>query len=382
MSAVQRSLAAASLFGFLAIFGHGILIAADAKTPATGAKKPNWAATSLTEVDEDFRFQGEYVGAVTLPGQTATQAVGLQVVALGDGQFQAVLLPGGLPGAGWTKKERLALMGAREGHRLTLGGAGLGAVVERDTVQVTASGGQPLGTLSRTARQSPTLGRACPDSGDPLYTDEWKQGFVKARRTKDRLLMVGTETKYPVRDSLLHLEFRLPYMPYARGQGRGNSGVYIQSRYEVQILDSFGLEGKNNECGSLYTYKAPDVNMCLPPLAWQTYDIEFRSPRFDASGRKYQNATLTVWHNGVLVQNRFDVERKTGAGQQEGPVLLPTKLQDHGNPVHFRNIWVVNYEQPAAVAPLSVVPPPVFGITNRPVYGAPAGYDPFRNVIR
>jgi hypothetical protein len=311
---------------------------------AAEPKKTNWAATELAQVDEDFPFQGEYVGTAAAGG--VPQSVGMQVVALGSGKFDAVVYPGGLPGAGWTLKDRIVLHGARDRSSASLTGVGFAAIVANDAATLSTSDGRAIGTLRKTYRRSATEGRVCPDNGSPLYTDAWKQGFKNAKRTKERLLAVGTETKWPLRDYTMHVEFKLPYMPYARGQGRSNSGVYLQGRYEVQILDSFGLEGKNNECGSLYTYHAPDVNMCYPPLAWQTYDIAFRSPRFDESGVKIENGRLSVWHNGVAVQNNFEIERKTGAGQPEGPRSLPIKLQDHGNPVVFRNIWMVDHDQP------------------------------------
>ncbi len=139
----------------------------------------------------------------------------------------------------------------------------------------------------------------------------------------------------------MHIEFLVPYMPSARGQGRGNSGVYLQSRYEVQILDSFGLEGAFNECGALYRQRAPDLNMAFPPLSWQTYDITFHAPVFDVCGNKCRFGRLTVLHNGVAVQNDIRIQTKTGAGQPEGPSVLPIKLQNHGNPVQFRNIWLM-----------------------------------------
>ena len=144
----------------------------------------------------------------------------------------------------------------------------------------------------------------------------------------------------------MHAEFRLPYMPHARGQNRSNSGFYLLSSYEVQVLDSFGLEGIKNECGALYRYKQPDINMCLPPLQWQTYDITFRSPTFDAAGNKLCNARITVLHNGVAVHNNFEVERKTGAGKPESPAPRPIKLQDHSNPVRYRNIWLIDLDRP------------------------------------
>jgi hypothetical protein len=134
-------------------------------------------------------------------------------------------------------------------------------------------------------------------------------------------------------------------MPSARGQGRGNSGVYLQGRYEVQVLDSYGLSGQDNECGGIYKVGRPIVNMCAPPLTWQTYDIEFRAPRFDAGGVKTADPVITVHHNGVLVQDELIVAGSTGAAlnanaTQPGGIYL----QDHGNPVQYRNIWVLEPE--------------------------------------
>src|SRR5690606_40856473 len=109
------------------------------------------------------------------------------------------------------------------------------------------------------------------------------------------------------------------FMPAARGQARCNSGVYIQRRYEVQILDSFGLEPQFNDCASLYRQRPPALNMCLPPLSWQTYDIEFRAARFDGQGRKIQNARITVRLHGVAGQHKLELTSKTGAGQPAAP---------------------------------------------------------------
>jgi hypothetical protein len=153
---------------------------------------------------------------------------------------------------------------------------------------------------------------------------------------------VGAITKRKFTDFRLHLEFRTPYMPAARGQGRGNSGVYIQQRYEVQILDSFGLVGEFNECGSLYRQTPPDLNMCLPPLAWQTYDIVFTAARFDPETKaKTAPARITVFHNGVAVHDDRAIASKTGAGQPEAPTPNPILFQNHSDPVRFRNVWFV-----------------------------------------
>jgi hypothetical protein len=131
-------------------------------------------------------------------------------------------------------------------------------------------------------------------------------------------------------------------MPKARGQGRGNSGVYLQTRYEVQVLDSYALEGKDNECGGIYKVSAPKVNACYPPGQWQTYDIEFKAPRFDKDGKKEDDARMTVRHNGVLIQENVSLRGVTAAGMG-GELKEPRGLllQDHGNPVQYRNIWAV-----------------------------------------
>jgi hypothetical protein len=126
-------------------------------------------------------------------------------------------------------------------------------------------------------------------------------------------------TKRDFTDFKMHIEFKTPQMPpNVRGQGRGNSGVYIQRRYEVQILDSYGLPPKNNECGSIYKTRAPDKNVCKKPGEWQRYDIIFHAARFKGQGkdaRKEENARITVWHNGVLIHNDVEIPNKTGAGR-------------------------------------------------------------------
>ncbi|MEQ9071070.1 MAG: DUF1080 domain-containing protein, partial [Gimesia chilikensis] len=139
-----------------------------------------------------------------------------------------------------------------------------------------------------------------------------------------------------------HLEFQLPFMPQARGQGRSNSGCYVLGRYEVQILDSFGLEGKDNECGGIYKVGAPSVNMCFPPLAWQTYDIDFTSAKYDDEGNKTAKARITVKHNGVTVNDDREIDEPTPGGtNKDESVAGPLFLQNHSNPVRFRNIWVI-----------------------------------------
>ncbi|MCZ2343656.1 MAG: DUF1080 domain-containing protein [Bacteroidales bacterium] len=140
----------------------------------------------------------------------------------------------------------------------------------------------------------------------------------------------------------LHLEFRIPYEPTGSGQGRGNSGVYLQGRYEVQILDSYGLKSGKNDCAAIYDIHPPKVNACKAPTVWQSYDIVFTAPRYE-NGKKTEPARMTVYHNGTLVHENAPIpvdNTRAGMGgdpAKPGPILL----QDHGHPVQYRNIWVL-----------------------------------------
>jgi hypothetical protein len=151
-------------------------------------------------------------------------------------------------------------------------------------------------------------------------------------------------TKQDFQDFRLHVEFNIPDSPPGtEGQGKGNSGVYIQRRYEVQILDSFGQQPMTDGCGSLYKTKAPDRNVCKKPGEWQSFDIFFRAARWQ-DGKKIENVRITVLHNGQVIHNNVDIPNKTGAGQPEGPQPGPIKLQEHGSTVKFRNLWIVAME--------------------------------------
>lgn len=177
------------------------------------------------------------------------------------------------------------------------------------------------------------------EDGEPV---EWKivGGAMEVVPEKGSIM-----TKQKFQDFQLHVEFNVPQAPSsAKEQKGGNSGVYLQRRYEIQILDSYGVELKNNDCGAIYRVKAPDKNISKKPGQWQSYDITFRAARFakeDGQTKKTENARVTVLHNGVVIHNDVEIPNNTGAGQPEGVEAGPILLQDHGYRVRFRNVWIV-----------------------------------------
>ena len=312
----------------------------DPKTPSANAAKPPPPKATINEADadQDFKVQGEYFG------EAGDLKLGIQVIALGKGEFEAVVYRDGLPGDGWNGQgPRRGVKGKWDGDTVKFStDDNHSLVIQKDGESaIGANEKQESMDFKKVHRKSPTEGAKAPAGAIVLFdgtnVDQWNGGKMDDRH----LLMVGCTTKRQFKDCTIHAEFILPYMPEARGQGRANSGVYLQNRYEVQVLDSFGLKGENNECGGIYTKAAPSVNMCFPPLAWQTYDIDFTAAKFDDSGKKTANARATVKHNGVTIHDNIEISDKTGGGQAEAPTPGAIQLQNHGNPVFFRNVWVI-----------------------------------------
>jgi hypothetical protein len=206
--------------------------------------------------------------------------------------------------------------------------------------------------LKKTIRSSDTLGAKPPEGATVLFDgaskDEWNSGRLDKKTSLLNTDGGDITTKRKFNNYTVHVEFMLPFRPDARGQGRGNSGFYQVDQYEVQILDSFGLEGMNNECGGVYSLVKPSLNMCLPPLQWQTYDVDFTNAVRDDTGKKIKNARLTVKLNGVVIHDNVELKGVTGGARaldksKDEPEGTPgvLRLQGHGNPLQFKNIWIV-----------------------------------------
>lgn len=297
------------------------------------------AFTDPAKAGPDFAYQGEYVT------EGGDEKWGAQVYALGGGKFAGVGYKGGLPGDGWKRGD--------ESHRskgelvdgvlvMKPESGDWSAHIKDGVISLKDANGAEVGKLKKIERKSPTLGMAPPAGAVVLFDGSSADAFQNGKLVEGNLLgATNCSSKQKFGDHSFHIEFRTPFMPKSNGQARGNSGVYIQSRYECQVLDSFGLDGKNNECGGIYSQVEPAVNMCFPPLSWQTYDIDFTAARYDDAGKKVKNARVTIRHNGVVIYNDLELKNGTPGRNPEGPGPDALFLQDHGDPVAFRNIWVV-----------------------------------------
>ena len=338
-----------------------LLILSMALASCAGPVKSNYMEQTKAEIEKLDPFMGNWQGTWRLDDGSDSGPVVAQVIALGQGKYRAKFLE--------EFDVRVPTIAMLEGElkEAKVSFSGPGRYEENEfTLQVVLEGQKFAGTfqgqdfagslvLEKVIRLSPTLGAKPPKEAIVLFDgnfNEWKYSGNKPGPVQWKLVDKAMEvkpgagsiiTKKGFADIKLHVEFRTPFMPEARGQGRGNSGVYLQGRYEVQVLDSYGLEGRDNECGGIYSVAQPLVNMCAPPMQWQTYDITFSIARFDSSGKKVKDALMTVVHNGVKIQDKAKVSKATTAAPAGKPRGI--YLQDHGNRVQYRNIWAVELSQ-------------------------------------
>lgn len=315
----------------------------------------------------DFLMQGEYLCEIR------NTTIGLHLIADGNGKFRCVFYNGGLPGAGWKTGDARFL-----GTAVIEGENGLKFEInkvdskdenirlpelpfkfdatrrlpqrlqgpDRDFTVIKVRISDQEATFNKTQRSSETFNAKAPEGAvvifDGTNVNMFQQGAKineVQRQTGNTLWAEATVKPFEQKPYTLHLEFMLSYMPTARGQSRSNSGLYIYEAYECQILDSFGLELADNHCGGFYQFKVPDINMCFPPLTWQTYDVRFTPPKYNGDV-KVQNARITVKHNGVTIHDNIELIKETPGLKREANEPRGIYLQGHGNKVQYRNIWL------------------------------------------
>lgn len=324
---------------------HALLALATAVAVATGASAA-----------ED-RNMGYWEGTFTAEDGN-TGSVAAKIIARGggnyDGHFLLTTNEGKevqLPFRGETKEGKVVIDGKADLGSDRGGAVSWTGAISEGSFSGSFQSNLHNGTyeLHRVEKRPPSLGAPAPPGAVVLFSgsdlDQWeKVGGGPAEWTLvDGAMEVNKHSivsKSKFNGMKIHLEFRTPFMPDKRGQQRGNSGVYVQGRYEVQVLDSFGEEPRDNEAGGIYQVAVPKVNACLPPGEWQTYDITFQPPKYDGTEVK-ESGEITVVYNGVTIHDKVKLTTPTAGGIGGDPSTPGgIMLQDHGNPVQFRNIWV------------------------------------------
>ncbi len=302
-----------------------------------GAATDPYKTPAITETWED---------SLGVSGRWTAEGSTLDIVAYPEKNFQGIL-------TNPTSGARVKLLGILEGDTVNLYGEGASGSASKGETVLKLHGKMDKPVVFQRATVGKTDTFPKPAKAQTLFDGSNLDAFEK---NSWKILPDGTlqnaprtgnlKTKENYGDVRLYLEFREPLNPECVGQRRGNSGVILMGAYEVQLLDSFGLESQPNDCGAIYSVAAPKVNMAAPPLEWQSYLIEFHAPRFDEAGKKTANAKFSVWHNGVLIQDKVESPRLTGASPDKpSPRPEPNKpeslvIQDHGNTLQFRNIWI------------------------------------------
>jgi len=298
-------------------------------------------------------YMGEYKGMYHPDGSTMMKAFA-QVVVEGDDVHYRIVIKA-TPNEENQDGANIELYGHRRGSTVHIGDRAGGyhwkGQIQNGHLSVSSSYGQHF-ELDKFVRKSPKEGLEPPQGAVVLLP--FKEGVepdmsawtnTQWKTLKNGAMQVNkgsNSTKEHFGDiEHFHLEFKLPLEPNNRGQGRANSGVYFADTFEVQVLDSFGLVHTSGDCGGLYNRARARVNACLPPETWQTYDIEFRSPRLKADGTIRENARITVYHNGIKIHEDVEIPYAGDKWKGKSEATGPIQLQDHGHPIQYRNIWLV-----------------------------------------
>jgi hypothetical protein len=304
-----------------------------------------WTACALAVPADDF--MGEYRGTYLPDGAVRLEAAA-KVVAEGDGYYRIVLTA---PGREGFEGAAVEIYGRQFGPEVGLfgraGGYHWSGNIKNGALIANSDYGQSF-RLNKIESKSPKAGLKPPSGAvvllpyEPGQTPDLGQWTNREWKALENGVMQCTPGKGENRTKRefgriehLHLEFKLPLEPGNRGQGRANSGVYLADHYEVQVLDSFGLTHTSGDCGGLYGIARARVNASLPPETWQTYDISFEPARLDSSGKVLEPPRITVQHNGVTIHDKQEIPSKNHR------VKGPLQFQDHGHPIQYRNIWIV-----------------------------------------
>ncbi len=270
--------------------------------------------------------------------------------AEGDVGKQVILPPPAVEHAETIRVVRFP-RGAKDGGAFVRGDSDWKGTVTANVLKLASEKTEEKAEMKRVERKSPTLGQKPPagaivllpfEEGKPTNLDQWaKNPWVCEPDGSVSTREADIKTNKDFGNFKLHVEFRVPFMPAARDQARGNSGVFLHGRYEIQVLDSFGLKPTPVDCAGIFNFKAPDADASLPPGQWQTYDIDFAAPKFDADGKQTKGAVVTVLWNGMKVHDAVEVKTVSGGAWGAPAKTGPVRLQYHGNAVRFRNIWLV-----------------------------------------